>query len=260
MMAAEETASAVERSTSHTAGIYTRGKSTPSPIEHVDVSANYVSSIPTQTPRSATSSTPRKEKLRHKLKEARRLNIKTRKLLESQRKTLTPEDFYRCCDKFLPKAMAKFVKVQSQLVKTKSKGRRYNMEYKELALTLYFLGPRAYKFLEKLFCLPTKRSLERMTEKLMCLPGLNNDTLVYQLENENRFTVVDALVTDMGSNFVQLANILGVTCERPSFSVDGTEVAYLFDTPHLLEATRNNLLKNHFVFDQDTKKPHHGST
>jgi hypothetical protein len=61
--------------------------------------------------------------------------------------------------------------------------------------------------------------------------------------------VVHALITDMGSNFVQLSRQLGISTQNSSFLVDEEEVFYIFDTPHLIKATRNNLLKYNFEFD-----------
>lgn len=61
--------------------------------------------------------------------------------------------------------------------------------------------------------------------------------------------VVHALITDMGSNFIQLSRELGISRENSTFLVNEEEVIYIFDTPHLIKATRNNLLKYNFQFD-----------
>jgi len=52
--------------------------------------------------------------------------------------------------------------------------------------------------------------------------------------------VVHALVTDMGSNFIQLSRELGISTDNSTFLVNEEEVFYIFDTPHLIKATRNN--------------------
>jgi hypothetical protein len=54
----------------------------------------------------------------------------------------------------------------------------------------------------------------------------------------------------MGSSNICVSNILNVTPERPFFTVDGKEVVYMFDVPHLLKATRNMLIKHIFCFDR----------
>lgn len=58
-----------------------------------------------------------------------------------------------------------------------------------------------------------------------------------------------AIVSDMGSNFMQLADSLGVTAKNSSFTVDGVNYFYIFDVPHLLTATRNNFTSNHLLID-----------
>lgn len=61
--------------------------------------------------------------------------------------------------------------------------------------------------------------------------------------------IVHAIVTDMESNFIQLSKELGISIENATFSVNGDTVMYIFDTPHLLKATRNNLFKHNFQFN-----------
>lgn len=69
----------------------------------------------------------------------------------------------------------------------------------------------------------------------------------------SRLTKIDlkvtAVVSDMGSNNIQLAQILGVTPECPYFHHEHEKIVYLFDTPHLLKSLRNNFLKHRFEID-----------
>lgn len=58
--------------------------------------------------------------------------------------------------------------------------------------------------------------------------------------------MVHALITDMGSNFIQLSRDLGISVQNSTFLVNNESVVYIFDTPHLIKATRNNLLKHNF--------------
>jgi len=57
---------------------------------------------------------------------------------------------------------------------------------------------------------------------------------------------VHALVTDMGSNFMLLSRELGISTENSTFLVNEEKIFYIFDTPHLIKATRNNLYKHNF--------------
>lgn len=60
---------------------------------------------------------------------------------------------------------------------------------------------------------------------------------------------VTVLVSDMGSNNLQLAKMLGVTSEHPYFFVNEQKVVYIFDIPHILKAIRNNLIKHDYVHE-----------
>lgn len=54
---------------------------------------------------------------------------------------------------------------------------------------------------------------------------------------------VKGMVSDMGTNFQSFARQMKVTSQTPYFFVNGNKIYYFFDTPHLLKATRNCLLK-----------------
>lgn len=58
-----------------------------------------------------------------------------------------------------------------------------------------------------------------------------------------------ALTTDMGSNNIQLARLLNVDSEHPSFAVDTDDLVYIFDVPHIIKAIRNMLMKYDFVIN-----------
>lgn len=59
---------------------------------------------------------------------------------------------------------------------------------------------------------------------------------------------VTVLTSDMGSNNLQLAKVLGVTSEHPYFFVNEQKVFYFFDVPHILKAIRNNLIKHDYLY------------
>lgn len=60
---------------------------------------------------------------------------------------------------------------------------------------------------------------------------------------------VTALISDMGSNFVQLSRNLHVSKHDPISKVQDKTIIYIFDTPHLIKATRNHLMKYSYVYD-----------
>lgn len=52
------------------------------------------------------------------------------------------------------------------MTKTKtSHGLRYSNDMKQLALTIYFLGPAAYRFLKTTLCIPSVNTLRSVTRK-----------------------------------------------------------------------------------------------
>jgi len=59
--------------------------------------------------------------------------------------------------------------------------------------------------------------------------------------------MVHTLITDMGSNFMQLSRELGISIQNSSFLVD--EVLFIFDTPHLMKMTCDNLFKYNIEFE-----------
>jgi transposase-like protein len=59
---------------------------------------------------------------------------------------------------------------------------------------------------------------------------------------------VYGVISDLGSNFQKLLKLLGVSVEKPWFLHNGNKIFYLFDSPHLIKAVRNNLMKYDFHF------------
>lgn len=57
------------------------------------------------------------------------------------------------------------------------------------------------------------------------------------------------LVSDIGSNCIEFANMLGVKEENSTFTIAYKNLFYFFDPTHLLKATRNNLLSHAFHWD-----------
>lgn len=55
----------------------------------------------------------------------------------------------------------------------KIKGRRFSNEEKMIALSILKQSPKCYKFLQRIFILPSKNTLNKMISKLKVLPGIN---------------------------------------------------------------------------------------
>lgn len=61
--------------------------------------------------------------------------------------------------------------------------------------------------------------------------------------------VVKAVICDQGTNNCALARMLGVSPLKPFFIVDSSDVYFIFDVPHLVKTTRNNLLTYDLLLD-----------
>ena len=61
---------------------------------------------------------------------------------------------------------------------------------------------------------------------------------------------VKIVVSDLGSNRQKLIKSLGITATKPWFWHKGRKITYLFNTPHIIKAVRNNLMKYDFCFGE----------
>lgn len=69
-----------------------------------------------------------------------------------------------------------FITHQIRMAQRQHTGRRYTDEIRLLAINLYNSGPKAYKYLAKIFALPSKTSLNKWLCNMKCTPGFNNET------------------------------------------------------------------------------------
>lgn len=74
-------------------------------------------------------------------------------------------------------------------------------------------------------------------------------SLVQELKTAG-FTV-KAVVCDQGASNVFLANQLGVSVKKPFFEVENEHVYFIFDVPHLIKTTRNNLQAHKLCIGSD---------
>ncbi|XP_047988467.1 uncharacterized protein LOC125228064 [Leguminivora glycinivorella] len=73
----------------------------------------------------------------------------------------------------LNKQAQTFLLMQLKLCRKNKMSRTFTMEEKRMALLLMKQSPKAYKLLETMFALPTKRTLHRLSEKVIIKPGIN---------------------------------------------------------------------------------------
>lgn len=293
----------------------------------------YFSDAGTQTPTSLSSDSPRKRALRLEIKKLKR-KLEFESPVSSKKKKITEKDVIQFCEDHISDGMTNFIKTHLDMSKRSRKGARYSSEYKQFALTVYFLGPKVYKYLATWLCLPSKSTLYRITKNWEIQPGLNDfmfsvigskvsslpendrDCILcidemslkrFLFYNRRRDEVVGfhetlsgktyqpaknilvlmarglrsnwkqpvayffvntisskelkdiifgtiislknlalnvlCLISDQGAIFVKFVKENNITPENPFFMVENQKVFFMFDVPHLLKSTRNNLFK-----------------
>jgi len=138
----------------------------------------YEATASTQTPGYLSSKTPRKCYLLKRLAETeqkiKKLEISNNQLNNFLEQVDTVDNILRLIEKYLTPSLFIVVK-NSILNKDKSpRQKRFSNEIKQFALTIYFLSPNVFHLLQKNFCLPTIRTLRKITSKYEFQPGLND--------------------------------------------------------------------------------------
>ncbi|VEN58396.1 unnamed protein product, partial [Callosobruchus maculatus] len=75
----------------------------------------------------------------------------------------------------------RFIMSQVKLQKVQPKGRRFSLQDKILALSLLKQSPRGYRHLQRIFALPSRKTLTNLLRKIPLEPGINK-TLIRVLE------------------------------------------------------------------------------
>lgn len=99
--------------------------------------------------------------------------------MQKQQGKPTINELKSLCDKVVSPRFANFIKGQVDLLSRQAKGRRYSVEIKKMSLCLHFLSPKCYKHLQKLFCLPSSRVLQRFVEQIKFSAGYNETLLAF---------------------------------------------------------------------------------
>lgn len=172
---------------------FTPPRATPSTYEcSFNSSASNVSTSDSscQTPLHLSQKTPRKLQLIEKLKKSQRENKELRKQYECVKTELdrhdSMESMFKLCKKYLPPSLVLIIKTHIDRQNKKEKGCRYNNEFKQLALTIYFLSPKVYRFIRSTLALPSPTTLKRVTKRYEIFPGLNDfifDFLAFKTSN-----------------------------------------------------------------------------
>ena len=103
-----------------------------------------------------------KKLLQSKRQEIRILKNRVQQNIVTTVEDVTLEQYELLTEKFFPKETSDFIKIQAQLFKKKTSDRKYTLDFKKQCLSLFLSGPRTYKNLQKIFCLPGIRDLQTL--------------------------------------------------------------------------------------------------
>lgn len=105
---------------------------------------------------------------------------------------LNDETVLAYCGKF-NKEQIDFFRMQLTNTGRKSHGQRYTPEQKSLCLAIYKQGPKCYRFLQKVFCLPDKRTLYRHSADILFDTGIDPKLLEFIKNKVISFSESDKL-------------------------------------------------------------------
>ncbi|KAF9796595.1 hypothetical protein SFRURICE_012688, partial [Spodoptera frugiperda] len=126
------------------------------------------------------------------------------------------ESFLKFAEK-LPETSRLFTLLQIKGLK-KPKGRRFSEKEKIMGLTIYKQSPKAYRLLQNMFVLPSKRAIQKMLSAVTIVPGINNIIIsnlknaVKNLNNESKLVnlLFDEVSLAPGLEYnIKLGKIIG---------------------------------------------------
>eukprot|EP00794_Sanderia_malayensis_P010405 gene10405-11493_t len=87
------------------------------------------------------------------------------------------EKAFKLLEGLLSQELLSFMKQQVSLCQMKKKGRRYNDSFKALATSIYHISGKAYRFLSKLFSLPSKKTITSTVSRFASGVGFSEKSL-----------------------------------------------------------------------------------
>lgn len=136
----------------------------------------------------STCKTPRKLRKKKLIRDVESLTPRCRHLYKEYKKARTQKNYRARAKRALSfskeKSLEELVKnmnpitkkiilMQIKLCTKNKKSWRFTREEKLIALSIYKQGPKSYKFLQKIFILPSKTTLKKMISQINIGPGIN---------------------------------------------------------------------------------------
>lgn len=130
--------------------------------------------------------------LQRKIQKLTETNAKYARTIKKALKLSENKSFQDALKKFTSLA-AIFTSMQFREIGKLKMARRFTQEEKIMALSVYKLGPRCYRFLKKIFVLPSPVTLSRMVSKAGLKPGLNENIFLQLKKRAKRMKPDDRL-------------------------------------------------------------------
>ena len=119
---------------------------------------------------------------RHAARRLKKKNEEPRRALQEAKKVTSFQGILERAAEFLTPKQLAFFKMQMEQSSPKLHGRWFTDEQLMECLTLYYQGPRAYRYLRKQFVLPSPRSLRRRIECIQMKPGFQKQIMAVMKE------------------------------------------------------------------------------
>lgn len=98
----------------------------------------------------------------------------------------TKSEVFEKCVSSMDRIRKRFFQSQIENLEKKPKGRRYSLEDKVLSLALYKQSGTGYRFLSKLFALPSRKTVMKLLNRIPIRPGLHEEVFsVLNAETKN---------------------------------------------------------------------------
>src|SRR6218665_1088860 len=133
--------------------------------------------------RRLSCKSPNKRKLKNEIV---RLRNRLRRLTEKDKctpkcnKGLTRNQIAASCDRLigelsnhLPPSTVAFLKTQVNMGLVSKQGRRWTVDEKMFALSVFYQSRKSYKLLQNIFCMPSKRTLQRTLQNCSLYSGFS---------------------------------------------------------------------------------------
>lgn len=141
----------------------------------------------TSSPKAPLDLTPKSLRLNAQKRTIKALRSKIYRLQRDKRKTIPKksveiEKIITQSARYLSKTAQTLFATHLRLSCIKNSRKRYSDEFKDLALSILYHSPKAYRFLKKIINLPSERTLREYKKKCQIYVGIN-ETVLLQLKN-----------------------------------------------------------------------------